>query len=63
MKKTRLSRPQMAARLAREFEDGWVVNLGIGIPPLCSNYSYEGKRVIFQSENGVIGYGALLPDG
>ena len=63
MKKTRLSRPQMAARLAREFEDGWVVNLGIGIPTLCSNYSYEGKRVIFQSENGVIGYGALLPDG
>ena len=63
MGKLRLTRHQMAARLAREFQDGWVVNLGIGIPTLCSNYSYEGKNVIFQSENGVIGYGPLVPDG
>ncbi len=63
MAKAGLTRAQMAARLAMEFEDGWVVNLGIGIPTLCSNYSYEGKRVIFQSENGVIGYGPLVPEG
>ena len=58
--KPRLTRPQMAARLASEFQDGWIVNLGIGIPTLCSNYA---KGVIFHAENGVIGYGPLLPEG
>ncbi|MCH8061932.1 MAG: 3-oxoacid CoA-transferase subunit B [Chloroflexi bacterium] len=60
MEKTPLNRQQMAARLAQEFEEGWVVNLGIGIPTLCSNYADD---VILHAENGVIGYGALLPKG
>ena len=60
MEQTPLTRHQMAARLANEFESGWLVNLGIGIPTLISNYA---KDVLFHSENGVIGYGSLLPEG
>ena len=60
MEKTPLTRPQMAARLAQEFQQDWIVNLGIGIPTLCSNYA---RDVIFHSENGVIGYGPLMPEG
>ena len=61
--KTRLTRQQMANRLAQEFQDGWLVNLGIGIPTLCSNYKQDEKEVIYHSENGVIGYGAIYPRG
>ena len=61
--KTRLTRQQMANRLAQEFQDGWLVNLGIGIPTLCSNYKQDDKEVIYHSENGVIGYGAIYPRG
>ena len=56
-------RQTMANRLAMEFQDGWIVNLGIGIPTLCSNYEFKDKEIIFQSENGVIGYGPLAPQG
>ena len=63
MEKPRLSRRQLAARIAGEFEDGWVVNLGVGIPTMCSNYSYQGRNVVYQSENGVIGYGPQAPEG
>lgn len=62
-KKQRLSRQDMANRLAREFQDGWLVNLGIGIPTLCSNYKQDNKEIIFHSENGVIGYGSIYPKG
>ena len=58
-----LSRQQMCDRLAREFEDGWVVNLGLGIPTLCSNCDFGAREIIFHSENGVIGYGPLAPPG
>jgi 3-oxoacid CoA-transferase B subunit len=58
-----LTRQQMCDRLAMEFEDGWIVNLGIGIPTLCSNFDFGDKRVVFHAENGVIGYGPLAPAG
>lgn len=60
MEKTPLTRQQMAIRLAQEFQKDWLVNLGIGIPTLCSNYA---KDVLFHSENGVIGYGSMMPEG
>ena len=63
VQKAKLTRQQMANRLAQEFQDGWLVNLGIGIPTLCSNYKQDGKEVIYHSENGVIGYGAIYPRG
>ena len=58
-----LTRQQMCDRLAMEFEDGWVVNLGIGIPTLCSNYDFGDRLIVFHSENGVVGYGPLAPPG
>ena len=58
-----LSRQQMCDRLAMEFGDGWIVNLGIGIPTLCSNFDFGDRQIIFHSENGVIGYGPLTKPG
>jgi 3-oxoacid CoA-transferase B subunit len=48
----------MAQRLAREFQDGWIVNLGTGMPTMCSDHVLPGRTVVFHAENGVIGYGA-----
>ena len=54
---SRLDRHQMAWRAAQDIADGMLVNLGLGIPVLCSNYLPDGRDVFFQSENGVIGMG------
>ena len=61
--KPRLQRQAMCDRLAMEFQDEWIVNLGVGMPTLCSNYVDPAKNLVFHSENGVIGYGPLAPTG
>lgn len=61
--KPKLQRQAMCDRLAMEFQDDWIVNLGVGMPTLCSNYVDPTKDLIFHSENGVIGYGPLAPPG
>ncbi|MGZ3769048.1 MAG: CoA transferase subunit B [Bdellovibrio sp.] len=52
-----LTREQIAQRIAQEVEDGFCVNLGIGIPTLVANYIPKNKSVMLQSENGLLGMG------
>ena len=57
-----LTRQQMADAIARRFQDDWIVNLGVGIPTMCSNTPITAD-IIYHSENGVIGYGPLAAPG
>jgi 3-oxoacid CoA-transferase subunit B len=52
-----LTKEQIAKRIAQELQDGFYVNLGIGIPTLVANYIPEGIEVELQSENGLLGMG------
>ena len=58
-----LDKNQIAQRIARELEDGWYVNLGIGIPTLVANFVPDEISVEFQSENGILGMGPFPFEG
>jgi acetate CoA/acetoacetate CoA-transferase beta subunit len=53
----------IARRIAQDLQAGMLVNLGIGIPTLVANYLPDGMQVFFQSENGLIGTGAIPAEG
>ncbi len=58
-----LSREQIAQRAAQELQDGFAVNLGIGIPTLVANYVPPGVEIIIHAQNGLLGCGPLAEDG
>jgi 3-oxoacid CoA-transferase B subunit len=62
--KPKLDRQTIALRVAKEFRDGMVVNLGFGIPSLAASYVPPEKEVLFHTENGALGFGpfATSPD-
>ena len=57
--KSRLDEQTIAMRVAREFKDGMIVNLGGGIPSLACNFVAEGREILFHTENGALGYGGI----
>lgn len=61
--KQKLDRETIALRVAKEFQDGDVVNLGLGLPGLASNFVPSGREVLFQAEIGVLGFGELTAPG
>lgn len=63
MTRERLQREIIAMRVARELGDGDVVNLGLGIPTLCSQFVPEGNSVVYHAENGILNYGPMAEEG
>ena len=59
----KLPREVIAMRVAQELQDGDVVNLGIGIPSLCSQFVPDGRTVLYHSESGVLNYGPMAEEG
>jgi 3-oxoacid CoA-transferase B subunit len=60
--KMRLDEQTISLRVAKEFENGMVINLGYGMPGLCANFIPEDRTIYFHGENGILGYGALGED-
>jgi 3-oxoacid CoA-transferase subunit B len=56
---TGLSRELIALRVAQELHEGMVVNLGIGLPTLVSNFLPPDREILFQAENGILGYAGI----
>ena len=54
-----LDKNGIAKRIAREVKDGYYVNLGMGIPTRVANYIPQGRNVVLQSENGLLGMGSF----
>ncbi len=61
--KQKLDRETIALRVAKEFQDGDIVNLGLGLPGLASNFVPAGREVVFHAEIGVLGFGEMTPPG
>lgn len=60
--KKRLDEATMARRIAAEFRDGMVINLGYGMPTSCAAVDLGDRVIFYQAENGVLGYGGPAPD-
>ncbi len=58
-----LTKHEIAQRIAQELQEGYYVNLGIGIPTLVANYIPQGMNVVLQSENGLLGMGPFPIEG